>query len=442
MSIEDDLKAILNRERKARKQAELLLEEKSLELYVSNQQLRELNVTLEERISLRTKELEKAKNKAEQADANKTEFLSKVSHELRTPLNAIAGFTQLLSKKGLEGESAEFLKAIQVSSNELIATVNDVLDWSKIEAGEISVQLDTLKIYSFVDDISSTFRGALQEKKVELVVTIDSKIPEHILADKLKLTQILNNLIGNATKFTTKGKIEVSIKIEVPKDNSETMLLFSVVDSGKGIQKNELETVFERFKQAQHDVINQNGGTGLGLAITKKLVLLLGGTIGIRSEVGVGSEFYFTLPLKTPKTKIVTKFSESDAFESSDGNLKGVTVLIVDDLPMNIKLLEYTLLSLGCSILIAENGKQAVEMALSEKPEIILMDLQMPIMTGTEATFEIRKLGIQTPIIALTADAFPQTKEKVLLSGMNDFISKPIDIQVLKQKMRQHLKLA
>jgi len=320
MSIEDDLKAILNRERKARKQAELLLEEKSLELYVSNQQLRELNVTLEERISLRTKELEKAKNKAEQADANKTEFLSKVSHELRTPLNAIAGFTQLLSKKGLEGESAEFLKAIQVSSNELIATVNDVLDWSKIEAGEISVQLDTLKIYSFVDDISSTFRGALQEKKVELVVTIDSKIPEHILADKLKLTQILNNLIGNATKFTTKGKIEVSIKIEVPKDNSETMLLFSVVDSGKGIQKNELETVFERFKQAQHDVINQNGGTGLGLAITKKLVLLLGGTIGIRSEVGVGSEFYFTLPLKTPKTKIVTKFSESDAFESSDGN--------------------------------------------------------------------------------------------------------------------------
>lgn len=436
MSNESEILELLRRERLARKQAEVLLEEKSLELYHSNKQLSELNSTLEARIQQRTHELEQAKNLAEKADANKTQFLSRVSHELRTPLNAIIGFANLLKSKNLEGESEEFLNAILISSTELLDTINDVLDLAKIEAGEQTVFEESVEIIPFLDKIGKTFRRLVANKQVDFRMHLDQLLPKQVLTDKLKLTQIINNLISNAVKFTHTGHVEFRVSF-----NSQTSRLnFSISDTGIGIPEKELNTLFDPFKQAHSAESAKIGGTGLGLAITKQLVLLLGGSIEVKSKWGEGSNFVFEIPTKVIQLENSPN-EENKPVEKTPLNLDGITVLIVDDVPFNVKMLQFTLQNVGCNILIAENGIMACQIHHEKKPDIVLMDLQMPEMDGFEATSWIRKSDSITPIIALTADAFPQTKELVLKNGMNDFLSKPVDVELLKTKIHHYVRL-
>ena len=387
---------------------------------------------------LATSIAEEAKSKAELAthiaeDAVKAkqQFLSNMSHEIRTPMNAIIGFTKVVLKTDLTAKQKEYLTAIKMSGDALIVLINDILDLAKVDAGKMTFEQTAFKMALSISSMLHLFETKIQEKNLELITAYDSRIPEVLVGDPVRLHQIILNLVSNAVKFTTKGKITVSVRL-ADEDEEKVTIEFAVTDTGIGIAENKIEKIFENFQQASSGTSRLYGGTGLGLAIVKQLVEPQGGTINVKSKLDEGSTFSFTLNFQKTKEKVETDIEIMEL----DTEIKNIKVLVVEDIALNQLLMKTLLDDMGFERDIAANGKIAIEKLQTKAYNIILMDLQMPEMNGFEATEYIRsKMNLKIPIIALTADVTTADLEKCKAVGMNDYIAKPVDEKLLYNKI-------
>ncbi len=378
------------------------------------------------------RKLKEAIVKAESAVKSKQQFLANMSHEIRTPMNSIIGFTKVILKTDLTAKQKEYVNAIKMSGDTLIVLINDILDLAKVDSGKMVFEKKTFKLAMSITALLHLFETKIQEKNLELVVKYDQNIPEVLIGDAIRLHQIILNLVSNAVKFTSKGKIAVSIR-KLTEDIENITLEFSISDTGIGIEADKIDQIFENFQQAHSQTCRIFGGTGLGLAIVKQLVEAQGGSVHVESELGKGSTFSFVLPFKkTNRTSIVV----DDIVEFIDNPTKNIKVLIVEDVELNQLLMKTILDDFGFEYDIAENGKIAIENLKEYHYDIVLMDLQMPVMNGFDTTNYIRNtLKSSIPIIALSADVTSTNVEKCLAAGMNDYIAKPIDDNVLYRKI-------
>ncbi len=377
---------------------------------------------------------ENATKIAEDAVKAKQQFLSNMSHEIRTPMNAIIGFTKVLLKTTLTEKQKEYLSAIKMSGNALIVLIDDILDLAKVDAGKMTFEQTPLKMSVSISSMLHLFETKIQEKNIELNKEYDERIPEVLIGDPVRLHQIILNLVSNAIKFTTKGKITVRV-ILVSEDEEKVTIQFDVTDTGIGIPENKIDKIFESFQQASSGTSRLYGGTGLGLAIVKQLVEQQGGTIIVKSKVDEGSTFSFNLSFQ--KTNSETDFDlYDDEKRNPSTEAKNIKVLIVEDIILNQLLMKTLLDDFGFERDIADNGKIAIEKLQTKSYDIILMDLQMPIMNGFEATEYIRNtLNSKIPIIALTADVTTVDLAKCKAVGMNDYLAKPVDEKILYSKI-------
>lgn len=374
---------------------------------------------------------ETATRTAEDAVKAKQQFLSNMSHEIRTPMNAIIGFTKVVLKTELSGKQKEYLQAIKLSGDALIVLINDILDLAKVDAGKMRFEQTPFKMASSISAMLHLFETKIQEKNLELVKVYDSNIPEVLVGDPVRLHQIILNLVSNSVKFTTKGIITITVRL-LQEDDEKVTIEFAVEDTGIGIPETKIENIFENFQQATSGTSRLYGGTGLGLAIVKQLVEAQNGTITVRSKMGEGSIFSFTLSFL--KTKFEAE--EETLFFESEKEVKNIKVLVVEDIALNQLLMKTLLDDFGFSRDFASNGRIAIEMLKKKTYDIILMDLQMPEMNGFEATTHIRKVMKSTvPIIALTADVTTVDLAKCKAVGMNDYIAKPVDERILYNKI-------
>ncbi|TGL53149.1 response regulator [Leptospira kemamanensis] len=370
------------------------------------------------------KELIEAKKKAEDANKAKSEFLSNMSHELRTPLNAVIGLSLWLMEENPRPEQLENLKNLKFSSESLLSLINDILDFNKIEERLVVIEAIDFNIKEFLKSITTSFQVRANEKLLDFQLDLDPNLPEYIHTDPTRLLQILNNLLSNALKFTQKGSIHLKLKVE-PMEEDTIELKFEISDTGIGIEANKLNFIFEKFTQANQDTTRKYGGSGLGLAISKALVELMNGNIAVKSVLGVGSQFSFTLPCKIGKTNEFITITNNQNNEV----LKGKIVIVADDISINRSIVIRFLNRWGIKTLEAANGLEVLEILSKQTVDLILMDLHMPEMDGYQASVEIRKNQIwkELPIIALTASAQIETRQQIKTVGMNDFISKPFN---------------
>jgi PAS domain S-box-containing protein len=381
---------------------------------------------------------EDAKIKAEQATIiaenavkAKQQFLSNMSHEIRTPMNAIIGFTKVVLKTELNAKQKEYLTAIKMSGDALIVLINDILDLAKVDAGKMTFEQTPFKMELSISAMLHLFETKIQEKNLELVKEYDRQIPEVLIGDPVRLHQIILNLVSNAVKFTTRGKIVVSVRL-LEQDDENVKIEFLIIDTGIGISANNIENIFENFQQASSETSRIYGGTGLGLAIVKQLVEAQGGSIKVQSAIDKGSEFSFVLTFK--KTNVNAEFQVG--IIEQDPKIQNINVLVVEDIALNQLLMKTLLDDFNFTGDIAANGKLAIEKLKNERYDIILMDLQMPEMNGFEATEYIRNtMHSKIPIIALTADVTTVDLAKCKAVGMNDYIAKPIDERLLYSKI-------
>ncbi|MFV8376164.1 response regulator [Flavobacterium sp. LB1P71] len=380
---------------------------------------------------LATEIAQEAKINAENAVKTKQQFLSNMSHEIRTPMNAIIGFTKVVLRTDLTNKQKEYLNAIKISGDALIVLINDILDLAKVDSGKMTFEKTPFKMKSSISAMLHLFETKIQEKNLKLVKEYDSKIPNILVGDAVRLHQIILNLVSNAVKFTSKGKITVSVDL-LHEDDDTVILKFAVTDTGIGISNEKIGTIFENFQQASSETSRLYGGTGLGLAIAKQLIEPQGGSIRVKSTINEGSTFSFTLPFQ--KTNTDTEL-EKELIEL-ESEIKNIKVLVVEDIALNQLLMKTLLDDFGFSRDIAENGKIAIEKLKEKDYDVILMDLQMPEMNGFEATEYIRKtLNSTIPIIALTADVTTVDLAKCKAVGMNDYLAKPIDERLLYSKI-------
>ncbi len=381
---------------------------------------------------------EEAQSKAELAaqtavDAVKAkqQFLSNMSHEIRTPMNAIIGFTKVVLKTELSAKQKEYLTAIKMSGDALIVLINDILDLAKVDAGKMTFEQMPFKMAISISAMLHIFETKIQEKNLVLVKEYDNRIPEVLVGDPVRLHQIVLNLMSNAVKFTTKGKITVKA-ILLNEDDKQATIEFSISDSGIGIPVDKIGQIFEKFQQASSETARIYGGTGLGLAIVKQLVEQQGGQVQVKSEVEKGSTFSFILSFQKTNAEAETE----ETITALDTEIKNIKVLVVEDMALNQLLMKTLLDDFGFERDIAENGKIAIEKLARKSYDIILMDLQMPEMNGFEATEYIRNtLHSNIPIIALTADVTTVDVAKCKAVGMNDYIAKPVDERILFSKI-------
>jgi PAS domain S-box-containing protein len=388
-------------------------------------------------------ELTEAKDTAERTAAvannavlSKQQFLSNMSHEIRTPMNSIIGFTKVLMKTDLTEKQKEFLEAIKTSGDTLIVLINDILDLAKVDSGKMIFINSPFKIKESINTILHLFEARIQEMNLGLVREYDSKIPEIVSGDSIRLHQILINLLSNAIKFTSKGKISLSVDL-LHEDQDKVTLEIKVTDTGIGIPENKITTIFENFEQASPVTSSLYGGTGLGLAIVKQLVEKQGGTISVNSRVGQGSTFSFTLSFQKTNEEVLLDNEEGPY----DTKIQPLKVLVAEDVKLNQLLIRTILDDFKFDWDIADNGKIAIEKLQAKSYDIILMDLQMPIMNGFETTEYIRnEMKLQIPILALTADVTTVDVAMCKAVGMNDYISKPIDEKLLYSKILDLIK--
>lgn len=377
-----------------------------------------------------------SEQKALKAGQAKENFLSNMSHEIRTPLNAILGFTNLLSKKKLDRESETYVATIYNAGENLMAIINDVLDSSKLEAGTMRIENVSFSINDVVNSVASMFGQKADGSILQFKVEIDTGLPMVLSGDPVRLTQILVNILSNSFKFTKSGVIFLKVRT-VSEEEDKTVVSFTVSDTGIGIEADKVERVFERFQQAEDSVTRKYGGTGLGLSIVKELVELQNGTITVQSIPGVGTDFSFVIPYYNYKELHVARGVQTA--QIADNKLAGVNVLVVEDNKVNQALLKHIFSRWGLSGKFVANGKEALAELENNTYQCILMDIQMPEMDGYTTSRQIRKdLQLRTPVIAMTAHAMAGEREKCIRSGMNDYISKPIDENVLYELIIQY----
>jgi len=386
---------------------------------------------LEEMVERRTLELEQAKHAAETASLAKTAFLANMSHEIRTPLNAITGMAHLIRRSGLTPLQEERMGKLETASEHLLGIINAILEISKIEAGKFCMEESPIHPENLVRDIASFLQERAETKHLELRTEADS-LPGGLVGDPTYLRQALLNYAGNAVKFTDAGSIILRIRL-LEDDETACLIRFEIQDSGRGISPEVLPRLFSPFEQADNTTTRKYGGTGLGLAITKKLAQLMGGEAGAESVLGVGSTFWFTARLR--KSQVVLSEDEITKRENAEDilrqNFQGTRILLAEDEPINREITLMVLEEIGLIVDCAENGAQAIELAIKNDYALILMDMQMPEIDGLEATHKIRQLPRTVPILALTANAFAEDKERCLETGMNDFIAKPVQPNLL-----------
>jgi signal transduction histidine kinase len=400
--------------------------------------IKQLKKTGDEQHDLNTK-LEMAIEKAEKSSQVKTEFLSIMSHEIRTPLNAVIGMCNLMIMANPRPDQKENLNVLKFSANNLLAIVNDVLDFNKIEAGKVVFEHNKLNLAELMHNICGAQILKAEEKGLVFDLEIDPVLSDKIVfGDATRITQIIYNLVSNAIKFTKRGNIWVDVTCLEDRHNTIT-IHFRVRDTGIGIEKKDLESIFEPFTQESVTSTRQYGGTGLGLAIVKRLLELQGLNMKVISKIGEGSEFSFNMdfPVSTETIEEIIPIG----IEQNEG-LSNLRMLIAEDNPVNVLLMKKLLSKWNIVPTIAENGERAIEMLQYGNFDIILMDLQMPVLNGFDAAMEIRKLPdpkkSSIPIIALTAAALYDIKEEIFKAGMNDYVAKPFKPEYLMEKI-QHL---
>lgn len=377
----------------------------------------------------------RAKKEAEESSKLKEAFLANMSHEIRTPMNAIIGFTDLLLQRPLETIERDYVDTIKRSSELLLSLVNDILDVSKIEAGLLEFDIQTIDLMDINKSIQDIFEQKAKDKGLEMHITMDTKIPRHVRGDGLRWSQILINLTNNAIKFTEAGSVEISMKL-IDKGDDNVWISCKVKDTGIGIPEEKLPAIFDRFHQVQAGHNRSHGGTGLGLSISKQLVELQGGKISVTSTVNVGTEFEVQMPFGAQMIKLNSSSNLSDSHALNLEAIQGLRVLLVEDNPLNVKLMEHIVKPLNWNMTVAMNGRLALDELASLKVDVILMDIEMPELNGYESTKIIREeLMISTPILAMTAHAMTGERERCLTAGMNDYITKPLDTNDLFRKI-------
>ncbi|MGQ9574423.1 MAG: response regulator [Thermoguttaceae bacterium] len=391
--------------------------------------------------------MEKACLATEAANRAKSEFLANMSHEIRTPLNAILGFAELLIKGADEGDEAErqdYLNTIYTSGRHLLELINDILDLSKIEAGRMEVERIPCSPHEIVASVMSVLRVRAKEKGLQFTCEWPDGVPVTIQTDPVRLRQLLINLAGNAIKFTDSGSVRIVVRLT--KEPGRPVMAFYIIDTGIGIPPDKLARIFDPFVQGDSSVTRRFGGTGLGLAISRRLAAALGGELTVQSQPGKGSVFTATIDpgpldgveiLEAPPNDAVNGARLKMTAEKT--SLAGSRILLVEDGSTNRKLISLVLRRAGAEVATAENGQSGVELAMREPFDLILMDMQMPVLDGYSATQKLRKIGITVPIIALTAHAMSGDEQKCLRAGCSGYLSKPVDSERLLQTLSSHL---
>jgi len=382
-------------------------------------------------------EMKNARVKAEESDKAKTQFLANVSHEIRTPMNSIIGYVDLMLQDNVSAQHRSYLETLKESGSLLLNIIGDILDLSKIEAGQLVIEKSTSSIHQLFENVRKIATGIIQasETDVQFVLHIDKKINDNIVIDATRLQQVLNNLVSNAIKFTQKGSVEMGVSLI--KNN---ILQFYVKDSGIGIASKDFEKIFKMFGQADASTTRKYGGSGLGLTISKKIVELMEGSIWVESEIGKGATFLFTLPYEPTKENVQSNDTHSNVVEG-----KKVLLLVEDNL-INQRLTKLILEKNNYSVITASNGQEAVDLFKKNKAiELIIMDIQMPVLDGLLATKMIREIELEQsakriPIIALTAHAMKGDKERCIEAGCDSYLSKPIMIELLINTIQTFVK--
>ena len=398
------------------------------------------------RIEERSAELSAALAAAESAERVKAQFLANMSHEIRTPMNGVLGVAELLATTDLDEKQRDLVSVILRSGDALLTIINDILDFSKLDAGKTALSPAPFNLRDAIDDIAVLFSARATAKEVEFIVDIDPDLPVELVGDAGRIRQILVNLIGNAVKFTREGFIR--LRVTRADDGDEDCVLFTLTDTGCGIEKDKLDLIFEKFSQADISSTRAHEGSGLGLAIARSLVELMGGKISVTSETGRGSTFSFFVKLAPPTQSTLQNDPQSPALiAKSEAQANGVAsheggidVLVAEDNEVNRMVVEFILKGAGYSYAMAVNGRDAVEQFKAHRPRLILMDISMPELNGLEATAEIRRIEADegraaTPIIGVSAHAMEGDKQYCLASGMDAFVSKPVSPNLLTEEI-------
>ena len=425
-------------------------------------QIHENFSTLEERVAERTEELNEAVIKTSAANKAKTEFLANMSHEIRTPLNGVLGMLDVLRRTPLTEKQLYYTDIINKSGNNLLTILSDILNLSKIEAGKETFHRAPCNLQNIIQETVSLFAASASEKKLDLNFSYETNLPKYFVTDCNKIRQILSNLIGNAIKFTPKGRVTVNVTGKTERDY--TSVVISVEDTGIGIEKDKLDAIFEKFNQAENSTTRRYGGTGLGLTISRKLAQGLGGEIRVTSKTGQGTTFSIHLPLQVTEKPALDNFEKpcpvndtnypilKPKFASAQSDLPSKSsgakfnFLVVEDDHFNIEVIKNFLEHPKIEITVAENGLQAVNLHQSGVFDVIFMDVSMPVMDGLKATQIIRKNEAKadrdrTPIICLTAHVMEKDREKFLNSGMDDYLPKPLNRKELLTVTLKWLKI-